>query len=36
MNILFFDGSVRAIAITLAKQSFPTTGTKGKSLWEGR
>ena len=36
MNIAFFDGSVRYVSFLQAKQSFPTTGTKGKSLWEGR
>ncbi len=36
MNILFFDGSVRPVSFTQAKSAFPVTGTKGKSLWEGR
>jgi prepilin-type processing-associated H-X9-DG protein len=36
MNIAFFDGSVRPLTFEQAKDNFPTTGTKGKSLWEGR
>jgi prepilin-type processing-associated H-X9-DG protein len=36
MNIAYFDGSVRLVTFSQAKQAFPVAGTTGKSLWEGR
>jgi prepilin-type N-terminal cleavage/methylation domain-containing protein/prepilin-type processing-associated H-X9-DG protein len=36
MNIAYFDGSVRSLTRAQAIVNFPTAGTKGQSLWEGR
>jgi prepilin-type N-terminal cleavage/methylation domain-containing protein/prepilin-type processing-associated H-X9-DG protein len=36
MNFLFFDGSVRPMTFAQAKVAFPTSGSAGQTLWEGR